>query len=126
METTIRPQVETVLIFRIGSLGDTVVALPCFHTIARVFPTSRRIVLADIPASQKAISVEGILRKSGLIDRVIYFPPPPRTIRDLLALRTQIRATKARMLIYVADRDLFDTLRDVCFFGWCGVRKVIG
>jgi heptosyltransferase-3 len=118
--------VETILIFRIGSLGDTVVALPCFHQIARSFPNSRRIVVTDIPASQKAASVESILGNSGLIDELIYFPPPPRKIRDFLKLRAQIRETKSRTLIYIADRDLLSTLRDICFFRWCGIGHVIG
>jgi len=119
-------QVETIIIFRIGSLGDTVVALPCFHRIARSFPNSRRIVVTDIPASQKAAPVESILGRSGLIDGVIYFPPAPRKSRDLLNLRNQIRETKSRTLIYIADRDVLSTVRDVCFFRSCGIRQVIG
>jgi ADP-heptose:LPS heptosyltransferase len=117
---------ETIIIFRIGSIGDTVVALPCFHRIARSFPNSRRIVVTDIPASQKAASVESVLGGSGLIDGVIYFPPVPRKSRDFLKLRKQIRETKAKTLIYIADRGFLSTLRDICFFRWCGVSRVIG
>jgi heptosyltransferase-3 len=117
---------ESIIIFRIGSLGDTVVALPCFHKIARSFPNSRRIVVTDVPASKKASSVESILGKSGLIDGTICFPPPPRKIHDIRKLRTQVRATRAKTLVYLADRDLPRTLRDLCFFRWCGIRRVIG
>jgi heptosyltransferase III len=117
---------ETIIIFRIGSIGDTVVALPCFHRIARSFPNSRRIVVTDIPASQKAASVESVLGRSGLIDDVIYFPPIPRKSRDFIKLRKQIRETKAKTLIYIADRNFLSTLRDICFFRWCGVSQVIG
>jgi len=118
--------VDTVLIFRIGSLGDTIVALPCFHRIAQAFPDSRRLVVSDLPASRKAAPVESVLGESGLIDGVIYFPPPPRRLRDLLALRAQIRATGAKKLVYVADRGLGATLRDLVFFYGCGIRRVIG
>jgi heptosyltransferase III len=118
--------VETIIIFRIGSLGDTVVALPCFHRIARSFPNSRRIVVTDVPASQKAAPVESILGRSGLIDGVINFSPAPRRSRDFLKLRNQIRETKSRTLIYIADRDFLSTLRDVCFFWSCGIAQVIG
>ena len=117
---------ETIIIFRIGSLGDTVVALPCFHQIARKFPNSRRILITDTPASPKAASVESILGTGGLIDGVIYFPPPPRKTRDFMKLRTQIRETKARTLIYIADRNIYSTLRDLWFFRLCGIRNVIG
>ncbi|HEY2139762.1 MAG TPA: glycosyltransferase family 9 protein, partial [Chthoniobacterales bacterium] len=61
-----------------------------------------------------------------LIDDVIDFPPPPRRVRELLTLRTRIRETHARVLVYVADRDAVATLRDVLFFRLCGVRHVIG
>lgn len=117
---------DTVLIFRIGSLGDTVVALPCFHRIARSFPNARRIVITDRPASQKVAPVESVLGGSGLIDSSIYFPPPPRGLGDLLTLRSRIRETGATTLIYVADRNLASTLRDVGFFYACGIRQVIG
>jgi heptosyltransferase III len=118
--------VETIIIFRIGSIGDTVVALPCFHRIARSFPKARRIVVTDVPASQKATSVESILGRTGLVDGIIYFPPAPRKARDFLDLRNRIRATESRTLIYIADRQVLSTLRDICFFRSCGIRKVIG
>lgn len=117
---------ETIIIFRIGSIGDTVVALPCFHRVARSFPDARRIVVTDIPASQKASSVQSILGKSDLIHGTISFPPPPRSVQDILDLRTQIRATKAQTLIYIADRDLPRAVRDLCFFRWCGIQRVVG
>lgn len=121
-----RRRTDTVIIFRIGSLGDTVVALPCFHRIARSFPNSRRILLTNMAASQKAAPVKDVLANSGLIDGVIHFPQPPRTLRALLKLRGEIRETKSKTLIYVADRDVVSTLRDLCFFGWCGIRRIIG
>jgi heptosyltransferase-3 len=117
---------RTVLVFRIGSLGDTIVALPCFHHIARAFAHCRRVLITDVAGSPKAASVDKILAGSRLIDDVIDFPPPPRSVRELLTLRTRIRETRARVLVYVADRDAVATLRDVLFFRLCGVRQVIG
>jgi len=118
--------VETVLIFRIGSLGDTIVALPCFHQIARSFPRARRIVITASSASQKVAPVESVVGNSGLIHGTIYFPPPPRKLHDLWTLHRCIRQTAATTLIYVADRNLVSTLRDLCFFRSCGIRHIIG
>jgi heptosyltransferase III len=118
--------VETVIIFRIGHIGDTAVALPCFHRIARSFPNSRRVLVTNVPASQKAAPVESVLGNSGLIDGVIYFPTAPRTMRGFLKLRKEIRGTKSKTLIYVADRDFVATVRDLCFFRTCGIRSIIG
>jgi len=117
---------HTVLIFRIGSIGDTVVALPCFHLIARAFADARRIVIADTAAAPKAAGVAAVLAGSGLIDGVINFPPPARHLRDVRKLAADIRASGADTLVYVADRDLLRTVRDVAFFRLCGIRSVIG
>lgn len=117
---------ETVLIFRIGSLGDTVVALPCFHRIAGSFPKARRLLVTDSPVSRKVAPVESVLRGSTLIDDVIYFPPPPRALDDLLTFRRRLKDTGASTLIYVADRTLASTLRDVCFFRLSGMRHIVG
>ena len=122
---------ENIVIFRIGHLGDTVVALPCFHLIARAFPNARRTLVTNIPASRKAAPVEGVLAGSGLIDDVIYFPPAPRRFGDFLELASKIRATKARKLIYIADRHtalrpVMTTLRDILFFRACGLREFVG
>src|SRR5205807_3177782 len=86
------PKVDSVLIFRIGSIGDTVVALPCFHQVARSYRSWRRILITDVPASRKTTSAEAVLVNSGLIHEVIYFPPS-RRVRDLLKLRSEIRRT---------------------------------
>jgi ADP-heptose:LPS heptosyltransferase len=118
--------VDTVLIFRIGSLGDTIVALPCFHQIARSFADCRRIVVTDIPVSQKTSTVESILVGAGLIDGAIYFPPPPRRLQDFRKLRSEIKATGATTLVYVADRAVGPVLRDLLFFYGCGIRRIIG
>ena len=121
-----RAGAEPIIVFRIGSIGDTVVALPCFHQIARSFPHSRRILLTNVAASQKAAPTETVVAESGLIDGVIHLPASPRTLRGLCSLREQIRATGASTLIYVADRGILSTLRDVAFFRWCGIRRTIG
>jgi len=117
---------EAILIFRIGSIGDTVIALPCFHRIARTFPNARRIVVTNRPVSVKAAPVESVLGHSGLIDDFIYFSPATRNLRELLELRERIRETGAHTLIYMSPRSWFGAIRDISFFRWCGIRHIIG
>jgi lipopolysaccharide heptosyltransferase III len=121
------PLKETILIFRLGSIGDTVVALPCFHLIACSFPNARRIVVTNRSGSQKAAPLESVLGNSGLIDGTICFPPGMRQLRELLTLRQRIRETDARTLIYLAERkQLLSVFRDVAFFLSCGLKRIIG
>ena len=56
---------QPIVIYRLGSLGDTIVALPCFHAITRAHPGAERIVLTNFPVSAKAAPLEGILGGSG-------------------------------------------------------------
>lgn len=117
---------DTVLIFRIGSIGDTVVALPCVRQVARAFPGYQRILVTDVPVGRKAAPAESILRRGTFVDDVIYFPPPPRKLSDFLALRRKIRAANAKALVYIADREISQTVRDLCFFYACGIQRIIG
>ena len=77
---------KSVVIYRLGSLGDTIVALPCFHQIARSYPDARRILLTNVPVSTKAAPVEAVLRGTGIIDGVIAYPLSLRSPATLLSL----------------------------------------
>jgi asparagine synthase (glutamine-hydrolysing) len=122
----VRFRKETIIIFRIGSIGDTVIALPCFHRIASSFPNARRIVLTNKPVSLKAAPLESVLGDTGLIDGVIHFSPATRSVRELLELRERILETGARTLIYLSPRGWFGSIRDISFFRCCGIRRIIG
>jgi len=119
------PSRETILIFRIGSLGDTIVALPCFHRIANTFSDCRRVLVTNL-TSGKSTPVESVLDGSGLIQGAIYFPPPPRRWHDIWTLRNRIREIGATTLVYVGDRTLLQALRDIYFFRACGIQRIIG
>jgi ADP-heptose:LPS heptosyltransferase len=115
-----------VLIFRIGSIGDTIVALPCFHLIARKFARMRRVLVTNMSETEKAAPVESVLGNTGLIDDVIYFPSAQRSMRDIWELRSKISTTKSKTLIYIADRSRIATLRDTLFFRTCGIDEIFG
>src|ERR1700722_5788151 len=92
---------ENLIIFRIGSIGDTVVALPCFHAIARAFPDHRRVLLTNALASAKDSSVESVLQGTGLIDSPVYFPVGDGKVRSAAGLVQRLRAQGARQLVYL-------------------------
>ena len=116
-----------VIIYRLGSLGDTIVALPCFHKIAEVYSRQEIIVLTNFPISSKAIPLEQILLPMGLIDRSIEYPLGARSFQELMRLRKKIKETGAKTLIYLnAGRGVLKTYRDILFFRFCGIKKIIG
>jgi ADP-heptose:LPS heptosyltransferase len=119
--------IRRVLIFRLGSLGDTLVALPAFHLVARRFPQAQRRVLTNFSISDKAAPMAALLDGSGLVDG--YFQYPPRSLggRALLRLIRQIRAWQPQLLVYLHEpRGTAVALRDAAFFRACGIRRMIG
>lgn len=116
-----------IAIYRPGSLGDTVVALPCFHLISQSFPDARRVVITNRPVSSKAPSLSSILSRSGLIDDVIEFPHQLRNLRDRVALVRRLRSLDASTLVYLGFSDgLVRAWRDYLFFRLAGFKIVIG
>ena len=116
-----------ILIYRLGSLGDTMVALPAFHAIERAFPGRERLVLTNVPVSTKAAPLAAILQPGGLIDGVIAYPVGTRSPWKLWRVARAIRRTRADTLIYLAAaRGLANVRRDLAFFRLAGIRHVIG
>lgn len=118
---------RTVVIFHLGSIGDTVVTLPCLHAIARHFPGDRRILLTNKPDSARASSAEAVLTGSGLIDGAEYYPGGLASPRAALSLVRRLRATGARTLVYLAPRtSVWQIRRDLPFFRLAGIRRFLG
>ena len=122
------PSVKKVLIYRLGSLGDTTVALPCFHLIERTFPNAERILLANFPVHAKAPASAAVLGDSGLVHGYMRYTVGTRSPRELLRLAGEIRRFKPDLLIYLMPvRNLRAVQRDKWFFRLAGgVRCIVG
>jgi len=117
----------SLVIFRIGSIGDTVVALPCFHAIARAFAEHRRVLLTNVADSAKASTVETLLDGTGLIDETLHFPVGAGRVAYFMALARRLRQLRPEALVYLAPRPTgFPLHRDLVFFRAAGVRRILG
>jgi ADP-heptose:LPS heptosyltransferase len=121
------PDVRRVLIYRLGSLGDTVVALPALHQVANAFPNAKRLMLTNKPVHAKAPAASAVLGDSGLVHGYLSYPVGTRNVRELLALWWQIRRFRPEWVVYLTkyrgDREL---RRDETFFRLCGVSNITG
>jgi lipopolysaccharide heptosyltransferase III len=118
---------SNLVIFRTGSIGDTVVALPCFHAIARAFPLHRKVVLTNAVASRRASSVEAVLEGTGYIDQALYFSLGHGKLSYSLALVSQLRRLQADALVSLGARSSgLQIYRDVLFFRAAGIRRILG
>ncbi len=118
---------ERVLIYRLGSLGDTVVALPSLHLVARAFPGAERRILTNIPVNGRAAPIQSILEGTGLAHGYFRYPLSTRSGRILKELRAEISAWKPDVLVYLAaPRGPSKAIRDALFFAACGIPRIIG
>ena len=118
---------EKVVIYRLGTLGDTVVALPCFHLIARTFPDAARLMLTNEVPSSAIAQPQSILSGSGLVHDSIAYPLGLRSPTKLLNLARTLRSFGADTLIYLAEcKGIARTFRDVAFFRFAGFTRIIG
>src|ERR1700756_5275780 len=120
-------KVKRVLIYRLGSLGDTVVVLPALHLVARAFPNARRVMLTNFPVHAKAPAASAIIGESGLVDDYIGYPVGARSVKTLGGLWWQITRFRPEGLVYLTrPRGESVVKRDARFFRLCGVRRIVG
>src|ERR1700716_3750504 len=89
------------LLYRIGRLGDTVVALPSLHLVARAFPDSERRLLTNFPIHVKAPPAAAVLQDTGLVDGYFRYSIGTRSPGELLALWWQLVRWRPDVLIYL-------------------------
>jgi ADP-heptose:LPS heptosyltransferase len=119
--------VRRVLIYRLGSLGDTIVSLPCLHMIARSFPRAERRLLTNFPVQSKAAAAQTILDGSGLVHGYFSYTVGLRHFNKLLKLRHEIQEWRPDVLVYLMPgRGIRNARRDVMFFRSCGIARMIG
>lgn len=117
---------SNVLVYRLGSLGDTVVALPALHLARRAFPQAQLSLLTNKPVASKAAAMESVLG-SDYFSEVIDYPVGTRNLAKLLAVARRIRAGRFDVLVNLsAARGRLKALRDEWFFRLSGIRKVVG
>jgi heptosyltransferase-3 len=108
-------------------LGDTTVALPCFHLIERAFPQAERVLLTNFPVHAKAPAAAAVLGDSGLVQGYMRYTAGTRNVGELLLLAWKIRRFRPDVLMYLtAPRGEKAVKRDAMFFRLCGIRRMVG
>src|SRR3990167_8906723 len=79
--------IKSLLISRLGSVGDTIVALPTFRLIKSAFPNAKLSVLTNVPVNNKACALELILQNTGLVDEYIEYPSKNTLLKKCLIIK---------------------------------------
>jgi heptosyltransferase III len=118
---------KRVLIYRLGSLGDTLVALPALHLVARAFPDAERRLLTNFPINAKAAPAADVLGNNGLVHGYFRYAVGTRSPLELLKLWWQLFRWRPQVLIYLGPaRVVEDVRRDAKFFRLCGIPRLVG
>ncbi len=119
--------VRKVLIYRLGSLGDMLVALPALHLIRRAFPEAERRLLTNVPVHAKAPAAAAVLDGTGLVEGYLHYPVGARAALEILRLWWKVVRFRPEVAVYLAAaRGTAAARRDLLFFRLCGVRRVVG
>ncbi len=123
---------QNILIFRIGHLGDTVVALPALWAIRRRFPLARLTLLTNIDQrNPHYVSPVDVLPRAGLIDEVLPYPTNLGYIGSMrahLGLARKLRQGHFDAAIYLMPRvrTIKQIERDRIFFRLAGINSLLG
>jgi ADP-heptose:LPS heptosyltransferase len=121
--------VPPVLVFRIGSLGDTVISLPAMHAIRRRHPGARIVLLTNTPVDGglKAASSLQVLTGTGLVDDYVEYPHGSLSPRSLLAVILAIRRHGPTLCYFLMpQRSAAQAWRDRIFLKLAGIARIVG
>ena len=123
-----------ILIFRIGQLGDTIVALPAMWAIRKHFPEASLTLLCDRHPRKNHVLAAELLEGVGIFDRVESYAvddsPAGQALRPwrMLGLLWKLRRQHFDLLVYLAPsiRTATHVARDRKFFSAAGIKQFIG
>lgn len=119
-----------VLVFHIGSLGDTLVAVPALKALRDHYPSACISLLTNIDSTSRETATREILTETGWIDRWMEYPTFTFSkhavfcLKKIVHLHQKIRQSRYDILIYlVRQRSRRAIRRDYLFFRTAGIRK---
>jgi ADP-heptose:LPS heptosyltransferase len=118
------------LIYQLGSLGDTVISLPAYRAVRHTFgPAASIQVLHNLPEEGR-VTPQQLLEGSGLVDAAIGFRQArgAEGLPGWLELRRRLVSLQFDAAVYFApaERPATAVKRDRLFFRLCGIRRLIG
>jgi len=117
-----------------GSLGDTLAAVPALWVLRRAWADSSITLLSNRQEGGERVEPSQILEGAGLADRFTTYRSqegPGRSLAKWMGrweLALFLHRFRPDPLIYLirGDRDQSRIIRDLAFFRWCGLRRILG
>jgi len=120
-----------VLIYQIGSLGDTLIAIPALRAIRAHFGCGAHLAVLHNVDRAGIVTTREVLSCTPLVDEFIPYQFEEslgRRVRSACALLPRLRAGRfdAAVSLLPSERPPAALRRDVWFFRACGIRSVVG
>jgi ADP-heptose:LPS heptosyltransferase len=113
---------STIVIYRIGHLGDTLISLPAIDAIRRQYPHHRLVVLTNRVNDPRHVPPMDVLAPTGLVDDTITYDVPStliHTILTMLRLSHTLRRLSPQILFDLSpSRSRWQRWRDRLFFSY--------
>lgn len=118
---------QRVLIYQLGSIGDTVVSIPALRAIRRHFGPEADICLLHETHSELINTPDDLLSAGPEIDRFLHYPVASsieRKISVAMRLWWRLRRERFQSVVYLmpGERTLKQVIRDAFFFRCSGIR----
>lgn len=118
-----------VLAYLIGSLGDTIVAIPALRAVRRHFPDAE-IVLLQNTAGENIVRASEVL-PGNLVHRHLSYRSDLRGFyqaREYALLWSRLRRERFDAAVYLvlSERPAASVNRDQRFFRMCGIKELLG
>lgn len=118
-----------IAIFRLGHIGDTVVALPALWTVRKRFPKAHIVYLTQEDRAGKLAQGTEVLRKGTVFDDLLVYKLGADGVSraEILRTLTNLRRQKIDMVVYIPPFRSKEQLdRDATFFRLAGIQKIVG
>lgn len=119
---------QSILVYRMGNLGDIVVALPAFHALRDRYPRARMMLVTSPTKRGAPGAVEVLAKDDTFNEMVVYYEDESSSPAFLRKLRRQIIDAKVDCAILLPD-DLSTAkslAKQMAILAASGVRRIIG
>ncbi|MFH0965713.1 MAG: glycosyltransferase family 9 protein [Planctomycetota bacterium] len=117
-----------ILVFRYGTLGDTLVAVPSLAALAAAFPRRPLHYMTSALPSDTMIAPRAVLEPTGMIAGFLEYRSHDGFLRNRARVRNYVRECGINTLLYLPqpERPVAAILRDRVFFAACGLLEIVG
>ena len=123
-----------ILIYTVGSLGDTLLTIPAFHALRAAYPGARLVLLSNRQAGTRNVLAQDLVVPIGLCDEALTYVVrkgpfgPVLNGATKLCLLIRLRLSGFDAVAYLVERFQGDPrlVRDRRFFRLAGIPRLLG